>query len=636
MVEGSFPPLKISILEPTFADDSTANILNETNISQKFTELKKNTLTLGFQSKPVWLRLEAKNQLDTENVIFDLGNSSLDIVNLYEQGNTIPIKSGGDFYPHADWDVFSKTVAFKLTWPKEKDRVLYLEIKSSSNISYSLRFFDSETYFQKESIENLVLGFFYGTIMIMVLYNLFIYFILKDRAYILYSLSIFFNLCLQIYLNGILNQHITLFLPELHNRIGSIILCLSASSGWMFAIETLQIRFFNPLTYKVLVALIFLTLFYLVFPLYFLPLNVVVRFGNVIAQVFVLSVFAAAWQNLRSGNKQAKLFLVGWSTLLLGILLYTLQQNGLFPANIVTLYSNQIGSTLEAGILSLALANKINQLKEEKVKAQEDALQTLETKVRERTQILDESLFNIRKDLSIAKKIQQTFFSEIRASDPRIKFQSFYQSMSEVGGDFYDMTQVTPDHYRLFVADATGHGIQAALITMAIKAEYESLKVMYDHPNDLIYHLNQIFLNKYSNVQTIFSCAVCDLDLKKGKLYYSSAGHPDQIMIRAGEKRLFSRTGRILGMVDHTEYKMIEHYIEEGDRIFLFTDGAFEQFNSEKEIFGEDRLYESLIEGENIPLEDSIQLILKRLNQFTSFNTHQDDITIVGCEIGKF
>jgi serine phosphatase RsbU (regulator of sigma subunit) len=634
--EDSFAPQKLSYSKNAQSQFSTLDFLNPSFHKIKYTESFRNSLSFGFEYDPIWLRLEASNLTSSSKIILDLGNPNIDEVTIYEEGNLSPIKIGGDFVPHSKWDAFSKNIAFELDWPQNSKKILYIETKSSSNSSFTLKFYSKQTFYLKENIENMILGFFYGTIFIMVIYNLFIYFILKDNAYILYSLSIFFNLCLQIYLNGILNQHLTQNNPEIHNRIGSMILCFASTFGWLFAKQTLNLKELNPIANKIINILIVLTIFYLMIPLHFLSLNILVRVANILAQIFVFSIFIVALLNYAKGNKQAKLFLLGWTTLLVGILLFTLMQNGLLPINLVTLYSNQIGSTLEAGILSLALANKINQLKEEKAKLQEEALLTLEEKVRERTKILDESLFNIKKDLSVAKKIQQTFFSEIKTSDTRIKFDSFYQSMSEVGGDYYDMTQVTPDHYRVFIADATGHGIQAALITMAIKAEYESLKVMYDYPNDLIFHLNQIFINKYSNVQTIFSCAVCDIDLKKGKLIYASAGHPEQIHLRAGEKKLLSRTGRIIGIVDHTEYRSNEMYIEEGDRIYLFTDGIFEQFDNQREIFGENRVYEHFEDSDKLSLGESITSLIQKLNHFTKYNTHQDDITIVGLEIGRY
>ncbi|WP_411823989.1 SpoIIE family protein phosphatase [Leptospira sp. 'Mane'] len=632
----TFIPQKINYIIETSQFYKLDYIVSDSDGKIPFTPVLKNNLTFGFQSNPVWLRIEAVNHSSSNEIIFDLGNAHLDEVLVYEKGNNIPVKQGGDFTPHREWDTFSKSVAFALNWPIGETKVFFVKTISTSNISYTLRFFTKEAFYLKENRENMILGFFYGTIFIMVLYNLFIYFILKEGVYILYSISIFSHLWVQTYLNGVLNQFITFDHPQIHNRSGSFIICFSVIFGWRFAQQALNLKDFNPRSHRAVWFLILATVFYGVFCFPFLELKYIIQIANSLAQIFVISVFGVALLNYASGNKRAKLFLLGWSILLIGILLYTLMQNGLLPANLITIYSNQIGSTLEAGILSLALASKINQLKEEKVKAQEEALVTLEDKVRERTKILDESLFHIRKDLNVAKKIQQTFFSQIQIGDNRIKFDSFYQSMNEVGGDFYDMTKVDTDHYRIFIADATGHGIQAALITMAIKAEYESLKIMYDSPNDLIFHLNQIFINKYNNVQTIFTCAVCDIDLKNRKLFFASAGHPDQIHLRAGEKKILPRTGRIIGLMDHSIYKCTEYFLEEGDRIYLYTDGAFEQFNGSREIFGENRLYEILQESDKLSLKESILSIVESLDQFTARNSHQDDITIIGCEIDRF
>lgn len=85
--------------------------------------------------------------------------------------------------------------------------------------------------------------------------------------------------------------------------------------------------------------------------------------------------------------------------------------------------------------------------------------------------------------------------------------------------------------------------------------------------------------------------------------------------------------------MDHTQYRLIEHQIEEGDRIFLFTDGIFEQFNEEKELFGEDRLYEILKENLKLSLDHTMAKVLSELSLFTDGHAKQDDITFIGCEI---
>ena len=84
-------------------------------------------------------------------------------------------------------------------------------------------------------------------------------------------------------------------------------------------------------------------------------------------------------------------------------------------------------------------------------------------------------------------------------------FYTKYLPMVEVGGDFFYITEMNQRVTRVFLADATGHGVQSALITMLIKSEYENLADQIPNPSDLLFSLNNIFVNKYHNLTTFFS-----------------------------------------------------------------------------------------------------------------------------------
>ncbi len=116
-------------------------------------------------------------------------------------------------------------------------------------------------------------------------------------------------------------------------------------------------------------------------------------------------------------------------------------------------------------------------------------------------------------------------------------------------------------------------------------------------------------------------------------MLFASAGHTGSNPTEIDEIKTLPRTGKIIGLLDHAPYRLVEHFIEEGDRFFLFTDGIFEQFNREKELFGETRLYEILKENAKQPLSTAMTNVLKELDVFTRGNSNQDDITFIGCEI---
>lgn len=629
----SFAPTSIHYL---ILDAGTIpNLPDHATSSSEWVEAAKNKMSFGFNEKVVWLAIKATNETSENSLILELGNPLLDTVFLYEAGQKEPFLRVGDFIPLSEWQIISKSVTAIVPWEAGKTKTIFARIETTSAIFLAINFYNRVGFEVKENKENSILGFFYGTIIIMVLYNLFIFLLLKDPAYILYSLSIFFNLLVQFYLNGMSNQIFTPDDPQVHNRIGSVFVCLSALSGWNFAKYYLNLKFYLPRFNTFITILIFIVLVYFLLVLNVLSLRIIARYTIILAQIFVGTVFLSGLLSVKAGNRQAKLFLLGWSLLLMGILLFTLMQSGVVSSNWFTIYSNQIGSTLEAGVLSLALADKINQLKEEKASAQLEALAMLEDKVKARTKELDESLQIIRKDLNVAKKIQRNLFTPPRILDERIQFEVYFSAMSEVGGDFFDIARISKDKYRFCVADATGHGIQAALITMAIKSEYESLKSVHDHPDELLAHLNRIFFHKYSMLQTIFTCVVCDIDLVNKQFSFAAAGHPDQLWIDRGKFQNLPRTGRIIGITPDSSYSRITKDFSLGDRVFLFSDGLFEQFNSSRLIYGEERLYDTILSKNKLSLEDTVQTTVESLTAFLEAGSIQDDITFLACEFRK-
>ncbi|TGK20391.1 trifunctional serine/threonine-protein kinase/ATP-binding protein/SpoIIE family protein phosphatase [Leptospira stimsonii] len=254
----------------------------------------------------------------------------------------------------------------------------------------------------------------------------------------------------------------------------------------------------------------------------------------------------------------------------------------------------------------------------------------LEKKVESRTQELMQSLKIIRKDLLYSKKIQRSILPEhpVLAG---ILYSVSYQPMDEVGGDFYDLFELKPGLYRFFVADATGHGVQAALITMAIKSEYEHLKKLHKSPADLLKDLNFVILEKFKTLY--LTCIVADINVKNHTLEYSSAGHPAQILLRDGQFELMHKTGAILGLKKDYEYYSEKMKIRTGDRIFLFTDGIYEQFNSIKNEYGETRFLQSIRSSDLSTPENQLARIQNDLDEFLQGSAIQDDLTLIIIEI---
>ena len=133
----------------------------------------------------------------------------------------------------------------------------------------------------------------------------------------------------------------------------------------------------------------------------------------------------------------------------------------------------------------------------------------------------------------------------------------------------------------------------------------------------------------------MFSFVLLDIDLKKEKLYFVSGGHPDQLFIQNKQIYELQRTGRIIGLLEDCTYRTTILDFKPGDKLFLFTDGIFEEFNDEDEIFGEEKLKEIIEKYIDEPYMLIMSYVMKELYEFTGSVGITDDLTMLSVEFSK-
>lgn len=259
----------------------------------------------------------------------------------------------------------------------------------------------------------------------------------------------------------------------------------------------------------------------------------------------------------------------------------------------------------------------------------------LENKIEERSNELNVALTNIHEDLSMAQMLQQSILPGNFNISKALHLQVKYFPQGKVGGDLYDVTTIREDYFRIFLADATGHGVQAALITMLIKSEYDKLKKHSKNPSELLETMNHKFTMEYGALLVFFTCIIVDIDTKKNKILYSSAGHPDQILIQDKEILLLNKTGRIIGVVENTKYGLKQLDFKKDDKILLFTDGILEEVNDRNEDFGMPRMTEIIKKKVKKSSKEIIDSLIKSVYEFSSVKNNintSDDITMIGIQ----
>lgn len=283
------------------------------------------------------------------------------------------------------------------------------------------------------------------------------------------------------------------------------------------------------------------------------------------------------------------------------------------------------------------LLKRIIESREENIRVHQELMdvqikhaETLEEKVTTRTNELNNTLNIIKHDLAVARKIQLNTLLYPNSLIEELEIVPVYLPMSEVGGDFYAISKFNDFTYRIFMADATGHGVQAALITMAIKGIYDNIKNFDINVENIMSIFNNEFIEKYISLKSLLTCVILEIDVKNNFFNYVSAGHPAIVCLKEGSVEVFPKTGMMIGVKENLQYKSVQVKFIPGDRLFIFTDGIFEQFNSKEEEFGEEKLYSILNETKNLSIENSIERALAALNEFLEGQEKQDDITILG------
>lgn len=297
----------------------------------------------------------------------------------------------------------------------------------------------------------------------------------------------------------------------------------------------------------------------------------------------------------------------------------------------------------------------------------------LEKRVEQRTQELNEQkellkeaneyLNNLHKksveELKQARLTQQFFLPETLPSLPGIQLAVKYSPMQEIGGDIYDVTSISENKLGIWLADVTGHGISAALISMMIMNLFntysfrlESLSLMFEKINAMLF--NKIPAGKFATALSM------TYDTKSRQLTYSSAGHFPPYVLRPSTGKLIPLEvhGLLLGALDNNiaHFNEASMTLEKGDKVFLYTDGIFEipldvaklpqkqhsvvrhsKASQEKthEWFGSKRLKSFLQDRISLPIDELLEVMYQDVLDYTGQTKYRDDVTLIGLEITR-
>jgi signal transduction histidine kinase len=326
----------------------------------------------GFRRGVYWLRFTIATEEAGEPWLLELELPTIRYLDLYlpMEGGGFDLMKSGSSYPMSIRRFLHRNPVFPLIIGGG-EKTFYLKINGPKRVM-PLTVWSSEAFNIMDSHRTLIAGGYFGAILVMVAYNLFIFFSLRDRRYFYYILDIFFFALMVFYLKGHLFEFVTAETPSV-NRYAYLLAAPTILTGCVFCRAFLDTRRTAPLIDRVIMTgMVAVTL--CIPAALIIPSEILIRTLTALSSLTALLFLSAGVISLRQGFRPARYFIVARISRVFGTLSFNLAINNILPWNLLTTYSMQIGSLCEVLLLSFALADRINVLRAEKEHAQEEAV----------------------------------------------------------------------------------------------------------------------------------------------------------------------------------------------------------------------------------------------------------------------
>jgi phosphoserine phosphatase RsbU/P len=245
---------------------------------------------------------------------------------------------------------------------------------------------------------------------------------------------------------------------------------------------------------------------------------------------------------------------------------------------------------------------------------------------------LEIQLLAIQREMDKAREIQLSILPFQIPSIQHLDIAARYIPMTSVAGDFYDFIVIDQKRIGILVADVSGHGMPAALISSMLKIALAGQTASASDPARVLDGLNQALCGKFEGhfVTAIYIV----IDTEKRSLTYAGAGHPP-LVVRdhsAGVAGEFTENGLFLGYFPDATYTALELPFKEGDWVILYTDGVLETTSPSDEQFGIGRLKHYLQTNHELQADQFVDRFLDELSIYSgsaSGREPEDDITFL-------
>jgi len=243
----------------------------------------------------------------------------------------------------------------------------------------------------------------------------------------------------------------------------------------------------------------------------------------------------------------------------------------------------------------------------------------------------------IKRELQIAQTVQAQLFPHERPAMRTLRYGGVYRAARGVGGDFYDYLPLSGNRLGLAVADISGKGLPAALLMASLQALVRSHAPTYATSlGELGRELNRHLCETSDGARfaTLFFGVYDD---EARSLTYLNAGHVAPIVVTPcggspSSVRRLDSGGMVLGLFGDQQYVPGCVALRPGERLLVFSDGVTEATNAEGEMFGDERLLATILEGASVDIDALTAHVVEEVDRFVGAAPQQDDIAVIAAE----
>lgn len=599
----------LKILEDRHGD-LTINQVSSYSADYRFFHHKNNTPSFGYTESVYWAKMTIKSECSKECEWFlELNYPLMDRFSIFIENTkgTFDEKKYGTHEHFSGRTYRHRNPIIPIKIHPGETSTIYLRFQNKDRMEFPLTLWSPAALNDNIYYEQFILGIYYGILLVMFIYNLFLFFSLKDISYFHYIVYILAMGIFQLGQNGYLYQLLSYLKdpPPVH-------FITLTQAFFIFAIINFSQSYLNtlkrvPLLHKMLNVLKVSSIIYVTFP-FFIDYTVCIIIGVAFTFIMIPLIITTGTLVMMQGYRPANYFMAAWSAMFIVGFIFLFRVIALIPHNMLTNNILHLGTSIEVILWSIGLGDRYNLIKKEQDRMSEE--------------------------MHIAHQIHGTLIPDKIPEFRGIKSYSEYIPMDEVGGDLFDYHIINDHCIGIMIADVAGHSIPAAIVASMVKVAFSLQIHNAADPVKVMYGMTDILKNKIRD--TFITAGYVFLDIEKKELQYAKCGHLPLYIYKTNEMKLhmLEPKGRLICELEMGSIKMTSMPISSGDRIVMLTDGIIETINKKNQIFGFQRFEDFITDNINLDVKDFSHRLIRTLKRWMdSKDSFDDDITLVVVDI---